>query len=175
MNIFNRVKPEPSVFRGGVVWCRLTDWGGSFDYKTAPLDKFMTETADHFFYLHHLEKRFKILCQVSVGFVSFAAYVGVLWLLLPRIPEGLLAWLFAWVAFGVPVSLDVWLSRLLNRIPRRIADDEQREGLVERIRSLQGQLAANRGEQVRPMTDEEIHDRILSFQSRWIVVPRHNS
>ena len=82
MNIFNRVNPELSFFKGDVVRYLLTGWEGEFDHKRTPVNEFLEQAADRECYLRHLEKRFRALSGVVAVSVSFVVLVAALWAIL---------------------------------------------------------------------------------------------
>ena len=191
MNLFNALKPEFVFFKGDVVSYQFTDWGGDFQYDRTPVDQFLAETADRLFYLQHLEKRFQVLCSVSVGLVCCVVYLGALWLLVPLIP-GAFRLPADFAALTLPAVVGTWLWRHLQRMPRRIIDDGRLNGLAERIRDLQGKLASIRGNRPSPlreqrlgnlllselqqsMTDGEIRSLVHRLQARLFVVGRETS
>ena len=188
LNLFNRLKPELVLFKGDVVSYQFTDWGGDFTYERTPVNQFLEETADRLCYLRHLEMRFKKLRIIAVGALSGAAYLVTLWLLLPWVPD-VLALPATVVMLPLPLALDRWLSRRLQRMPQRIIDDGRLEGIGDGIRALQTRLAEIRGSRPDPlraqrlgravlselresMSDEEIEGFARRLRSQLFVVPR---
>ena len=167
---------------------QFIDWGGDFTYERTPVNQFLEETADRLYYLQHLETRFKKLRIIAVGVLSGAAYLVALWLLLPWVPDAL-ALPATVVMLPLPLALDRWLSRRLQRMPQRIIDDGRLEGVGDRIRALQTRLAEIRGSRPDPlraqrlgravlselrgsMSDEEIEKFARRLRSQLFAVPR---
>lgn len=177
MALFNRIKPELTIFGDEVIRYQFTSWDGTFSYRSESIEDFLLHTSDQNYYLKMLEQRFERVSAglvLLLGLVCFAALYVAFGALLPehRGPGDLLA-----VVISSGFGLYLW--RRLNDIPRRLLD-EQMEDLEKDLKELRVELARIRGNHPNPLLLrrerhlgdvllEELNDSMNSEQLRRFI------
>ena len=170
---------------------QFTETNGRFTYEKTPVNRALQEKDDQLFYLRQLEQRVDVVCMIVIGVVFCLACAVPVWLGAFIAPEGL-GFPFGLLVTAGSLALCVWLSNRLRRMPKRSIDDGRMEGLVERVRDLQGKLAELHGDRPSPlrqesqgktvfselsrsMSEEEVGESVRELQSRVFVVSDEGS
>jgi hypothetical protein len=136
MNLFNRLKPEYTVFKNQIVWYQFTEWGGRFRYEATPVASFLDETADRLHYLQGLEKRYLHVRTAVTWLVAIGVLVALGFATAIFVPPQF-GWFTIPLAFAVAVGASSWVDRRLARVPKSMADDGRFRDAAARARALQ--------------------------------------
>lgn len=161
MDLFNRLKPELSLFKGKVVRFQFKSWDGGFTYTTIPINEFFDEVADQIFFLNKLEHRFHTVSQGLAFSAALVSFVLAIILTLRLVPWDSAKQASILTALLLAVLLYYWLERRIRRLPRRILEDGKLDGVAERLQNLQKRLAEIRGSRPNPLRQKRLGQLIL--------------
>lgn len=136
MNIFNKLKPDVTLFEDHVIRYRFTNTSGDFDFKKIPVSEYIADAVDKVVRLEKLEQRLDIVCSVVALLGGALVFLGFI-MVFKESPAGWLKNISVNIAAASAGIVGWYTWNKLYHIPKHI---EPPKKIKKKLESLKKQL-----------------------------------